>query len=104
MNNSPRTVVIEASSGEGAVAPAKGRKADLVVIDIRMQGMDGLEALSEIKNSDVLAILLTSRAEETDRIIGLSIGADDYVTKPFSPREPAARVNAVLRRDRVGRA
>ena len=97
--------VVEAANGQEAVAAVSKRKPDLVVMDIRMPGMDGLEALQEIRRvSDVYVILLTARAEETDRIIGLSVGADDYVTKPFSPRELVARVKAVLRRDRSGAA
>lgn len=95
--------VVEASNGEEAIAAVSRRKPDLVVMDIRMPGMDGLEALTKIRAiSDVWVILLTARAEETDRIIGLSVGADDYVTKPFSPRELVARVKAVLRRNRGG--
>ena len=95
--------VVEASTGEEAVAAVTRRKPDLVVMDIRLPGMDGLEALHQIrKSSDVWVIMLTALAEETDRIIGLSVGADDYVTKPFSPRELVARVKAVLRRDRGG--
>jgi DNA-binding response OmpR family regulator len=97
--------VVEATDGEEAVAAVSMRKPDLVVMDIRMPGMDGFEALNEIRRlSDVYVILLTARAEETDRIIGLSVGADDYVTKPFSPRELVARVKAVLRRSRTGAA
>ena len=95
--------VVEASDGPSAVAAVSERKPDLVVLDILMPGMDGIEALDEIRRaSDVYVILLTARAEETDRIIGLSAGADDYVTKPFSPRELVARVKAVLRRSRTG--
>jgi DNA-binding response OmpR family regulator len=95
--------VVEASNGEEAIAAVSRRKPDLVVMDIRMPGTDGLEALTKIRMmSDVWVILLTARAEETDRIIGLSVGADDYVTKPFSPRELVARVKAVLRRNRGG--
>lgn len=95
--------VVEASNGEEAIAAVSRRKPDLVIMDIRMPGMDGLEALTKIRAiSDVWVILLTARAEETDRIIGLSVGADDYVTKPFSPRELVARVKAVLRRNRGG--
>ena len=93
--------VIEVDDGSAAVAAVTSQRPDLVVMDIRMPGMDGLEALNEIRKvSDVYVILLTARAEETDRIIGLSVGADDYVTKPFSPRELVARVKAVLRRSR----
>ncbi len=76
---------------------------DLILLDIRMPGMDGIEALREIRRlSDTYVIMLTAAAEETDRLIGLSVGADDYVTKPFSPREVVARVKAVLRRSRDG--
>ena len=93
--------VVEASNGRDAVAEVERRKPDLVIMDVRMPGMDGFEALSEIRRtSDVYVIMLTARAEETDRIVGLSVGADDYVTKPFSPRELVARVKAVLRRAR----
>lgn len=72
---------------------------DLVVMDIRMPELDGIETLRELRKlSDVPVILLTAASEETDRLIGLSVGADDYVTKPFSPREVVARVKTVLRR------
>ena len=93
--------VVEASNGRDAVTEVERRKPDLVIMDVRMPGLDGFEALSEIRRfSDVYVIMLTARAEETDRIVGLSVGADDYVTKPFSPRELVARVKAVLRRSR----
>ncbi len=93
--------VVEAANGREAVAEVERRKPDLVVMDVRMPGLDGFEALAEIRKfSDVYVIMLTARAEETDRIVGLSVGADDYVTKPFSPRELVARVKAVLRRAR----
>lgn len=95
--------VVEAENGREAVAEVGRRRPDLVIMDVRMPGMDGFEALAEIrKTSDVYVIMLTARAEETDRIVGLSVGADDYVTKPFSPRELVARVKAVLRRARGG--
>lgn len=75
---------------------------DLVVLDVRMPGPDGIDTLRELRRfSDVHVIMLTAAAEETDRLIGLSVGADDYVTKPFSPREVVARVKAVLRRTRT---
>ena len=97
--------VVEANNGRDAVAEVERRKPDLVIMDVRMPGMDGFEALSEIRRtSDVYVIMLTARAEETDRIVGLSVGADDYVTKPFSPRELVARVKAVLRRARSGQS
>ena len=95
--------VAEASDGQEAVEAVRRQSPALVVMDIRMPGMDGLEALDEIRRiSEVYVILLTARAEEMDRIIGLSVGADDYVTKPFSPRELVARVKAVLKRSRGG--
>ncbi len=75
---------------------------DIIVLDIMLPGMDGLEVLSQIRReSNVYVILLTAKTEETDKIIGLSVGADDYVTKPFSPRELTARVKAALRRLRI---
>lgn len=76
---------------------------DLIILDVRMPGFDGIETLRELRRrSDIPVIMLTAAAEETDRLIGLSVGADDYVTKPFSPREVVARVKAVLRRFRSG--
>ncbi|MEM7093563.1 MAG: response regulator transcription factor [Actinomycetota bacterium] len=81
---------------------ARNPEVDLVVLDVRMPGLDGIETLRELRRiSDVHVIMLTAAAEETDRLIGLSVGADDYVTKPFSPREVVARVKAVLRRTRT---
>ncbi len=78
---------------------------DLVVLDVRMPGINGIDALRELRTkSETYVILLTAAAEETDRLIGLSVGADDYVTKPFSPRELVARVKAVLRRTRTATA
>lgn len=78
---------------------------DLVVLDVRMPGINGIDALRELRTkSQTYVILLTAAAEETDRLIGLSVGADDYVTKPFSPRELVARVKAVLRRTRTAMA
>jgi two-component system alkaline phosphatase synthesis response regulator PhoP len=78
---------------------ARAYKPDLVVLDIMLPGMDGIELLTRLRReSDVYVILLTARAEETEKIVGLSVGADDYVTKPFSPRELVARIKAALRR------
>ncbi len=96
--------VLTAHDGSTAVDLVRDRRPDLVVLDIAMPGIDGIEALREIRTfSDVYVILLTARAEETDKLIGLSVGADDYLTKPFSPRELVARVKAVLRRSRPQR-
>ncbi len=78
---------------------------DLIVLDVRMPELDGIDTLRELRRfCDVHVIMLTAAAEETDRLIGLSVGADDYVTKPFSPREVVARVKAVLRRTRTSEA
>jgi DNA-binding response OmpR family regulator len=97
--------VIEAENGDEAIAAVEQHHPDVVVLDVRMPGTDGLEVLRAIRaTSDVYVIMLTARAEETDRIVGLSLGADDYVTKPFSPRELVARVKAVLRRARMAEA
>jgi DNA-binding response OmpR family regulator len=91
-------------NGEAAVESVRGQEPDLVVLDIAMPGIDGIEALRQIRTfSDVYVIMLTARSEETDKLIGLSVGADDYMTKPFSPRELVARVKAVLRRSRPQR-
>jgi DNA-binding response OmpR family regulator len=90
--------VSEASDGEIALDMAV-TNPDLVILDVGLPGIDGIEVLRELRTrSTVPVILLTARAEETDRLIGLSVGADDYVTKPFSPRELVLRVKAVLRR------
>lgn len=96
--------VAEAVDGDGAIEAVRHRSPDLVVLDVRLPGKDGIEALREIRTfSNVYVIMLTARAEETDKLIGLSVGADDYLTKPFSPRELIARVKAVLRRGRSTR-
>ncbi len=94
--------VMAVDDGAAAVDMVRRHQPDLIVLDIRMPGLDGIEALREIRTfSDVYVIMLTARAEETDKLIGLSVGADDYMTKPFSPRELVARVKAVLRRSRA---
>ena len=93
--------VAEAADGEEALAEFAARQPDLVVLDVMMPGIDGLEVLRRLRSqSGVYVILLTAKAEEVDKLVGLSVGADDYLTKPFSPRELVARVRAVLRRDR----
>lgn len=88
-----------AADGPAGLKAAHAFKPDLVVLDVMLPGMDGIELLSRLRReSDVYVILLTARTEETDKLVGLSVGADDYVTKPFSPRELTARVKAALRR------
>ena len=97
--------VTEAADGKGALAALRDRRPDLVLLDVMLPGIDGLEVLRQLRTfSDAYVILVTARAEEVDKLVGLGVGADDYVTKPFSPREVTARVKAVLRRDRGGRA
>ena len=92
-------VVLTAVNGPQALAAARADKPDLVVLDLNLPGMDGLDVCRQLRReSDVPIIMLTARIEETDRLIGLELGADDYITKPFSPRELVARVRAVLRR------
>jgi len=97
--------VHEAADGGQALAAFRRYQPDLIVLDVMLPGMDGLDVLQAIRReSDVYVMLLTARSEETDRVIGLTVGADDYLTKPFSPRELAARVKAILRRGRGGGA
>jgi DNA-binding response OmpR family regulator len=91
--------VYTASDGISGLKAAKAYKPDLIVLDLMLPGLDGIELLTRLRReSDVYVILLTARTEETDKIVGLSVGADDYVTKPFSPRELVARIKAALRR------
>ena len=94
-----------AADGPSAIKAARTYQPDLIVLDIMLPGMDGIEALSQLRReSDVYVIMLTAKAEETDKVVGLSVGADDYLTKPFSPRELMARIKAALRRLRSGSA
>lgn len=91
--------VLTASDGESGLKAARAFKPDLVLLDVMLPGLDGIELLARLRReSDVYVILLTARTEETDKVVGLTIGADDYVTKPFSPRELVARIKAALRR------
>jgi DNA-binding response OmpR family regulator len=91
--------VTSAANGQQAIARAASFKPDLMILDLNLPDIDGLEVCRSIrKTSNVPIIMLTGRGEEVDKIVGLEIGADDYVTKPFSAREIVARVRAVLRR------
>ena len=93
--------VQSASDGAAALKLAYVFQPDLIVLDIMLPGIDGLEVLRQLRQtSDVYVLLLTARADETDKIVGLTVGADDYLTKPFSPRELVARIKAILRRGR----
>ena len=95
--------VIVAADGKAAIEQAQLHNPDLIILDLNLPELDGLEVCRTIrKQSNVPIIMLTARDEETDKIVGLELGADDYVTKPFSPRELAARVSAVLRRYKDG--
>jgi two-component system alkaline phosphatase synthesis response regulator PhoP len=92
-----------AMDGPTGLKAARAFRPDLIVLDIMLPGMDGIELLGQLRReSDVYVIMLTAKSEETDKIVGLSVGADDYLTKPFSPRELVARVKAALRRLQVG--
>ena len=91
--------VLNTGDGAAALTIARHDRPDLIVLDLTLPGMDGLDVCRTLRReSDVPIIMLTARVEETDRLIGLELGADDYITKPFSPRELVARVRTVLRR------
>jgi len=91
--------VVAAADGVRGLAAARSEKPDLVVLDLMLPEMDGLDVCRALRrDGDVPVIMLTARVEEADRLIGLELGADDYLTKPFSPRELVARVRVVLRR------
>ena len=91
--------VLDASDGETALHLAHAERPDLIVLDLMLPGVDGLDVCRRLRQvSGVPIIMLTARVEEADRIVGLELGADDYITKPFSPRELVARVRATLRR------
>ena len=95
--------VVTAADVEQALQVARSRKPDLIVLDLMMPRMDGLEVCRTLrKDSDVPILMLTARSDEVDRIVGLELGADDYLGKPFNPRELTARVKAVLRRAEGG--
>ncbi|HEV8535707.1 MAG TPA: response regulator transcription factor [Candidatus Limnocylindria bacterium] len=91
--------VVSAFDGKAALATARGERPDLVVLDLGLPVLDGIDVARTLRaESNVPIVMLTGRSEESDRLVGLEIGADDYVTKPFSPKELVARVRAVLRR------
>ncbi|WP_413229905.1 response regulator transcription factor [Kitasatospora purpeofusca] len=98
--------VDHAADGPQGLALARAHRPDLVVLDLMLPGIDGLEVLRRLRGHDAGAqlpvVMLTARGDEADRILGLELGADDYVTKPFSPRELVLRVQSVLRRSRAG--
>ena len=95
-------ICLEARDGERALALAKAQHPDLVILDLMLPGIEGLEVCRQLRRDaklrSIAIIMLTAKAEEVDRVVGLEMGADDYVVKPFSPRELVARVKAVLRR------
>jgi two-component system alkaline phosphatase synthesis response regulator PhoP len=97
--------VLTAGDGKSALTAARSTKPDLVILDLGLPEMDGLDVTRALrKDSDVPIIMLTARGEETDKLIGLELGADDYITKPFSPKELVARVRTLLRRMDAARA
>src|SRR3954462_8981091 len=87
-----------AADGYEAIEAVAQRRPDLIVLDLMLPGIDGLEVMRRVRDRSTAIILLTAKGEESDRVIGLRLGADDYVVKPFSPAELVARVDAVLRR------
>lgn len=92
-----------AEDGPSALTLFKVFQPHLIILDIMLPGISGLEVLQQVRRtSDVYVLLLTAKADEMDKVVGLRVGADDYVTKPFSPREVVARVQAILRRERTG--
>ena len=94
--------VTTAPDGEAALAAARSDPPDVVVLDLMLPGIDGLEVCRKLRTfTDAYVIMLTARSEEIDTLIGLSVGADDYMTKPFSPRELTARIRGLLRRPRM---
>jgi DNA-binding response OmpR family regulator len=97
--------VIVTGQGDAALATARGAKPDLIVLDLGLPDRDGLDVTRELRRaSNVPIVILTARGDESDRIVGLELGADDYIVKPFSPKELVARVRAVHRRTETARA
>src|ERR1700716_4434550 len=97
--------VLVASDGKEALRSARTGRPDLVVLDLGLPGLDGLDVARELRREgEIPIIMLTARTEESDKLVGLELGADDYMTKPFSPKELVARVRAVLRRTEMAAA
>jgi len=96
---------LSALNGEDGVELARRQRPNLIILDIMLPIMDGFEVCRTLKSNDITAqipiIILSAKSQETDKVVGLELGADDYVTKPFSPRELIARIRAILRRDRA---
>ena len=91
--------VVEATDGPSAITLARQEQPDLILLDLGLPGMDGLDVTRRLRESSAVPIImLTARSEETDKVVGLELGADDYIVKPFSPKELVARIRAVLRR------
>ena len=94
----------EAADGMQAVEMAKANNYDVIIMDVMMPRLDGFSAVKEIrKHKDTPVIMLSARVEEYDKLFGFEMGVDDYVTKPFSPKEVMARINAILKRGKIGR-
>jgi DNA-binding response OmpR family regulator len=95
--------VVRAFDGPAALDAVRAADPDVVVLDVMLPGLDGIEVCRQLRTfSDAYVLMLTARGEEIDRIMGLTVGADDYLVKPFSPRELVARIKALLRRPRAG--
>ena len=95
--------VLEAADGQAALDTFHRHRPDLIVLDLGLPGLDGLDVVRQLRtDSDVPIVILTARSDETDRVVGLELGADDYVVKPFGPKELVARIRAVLRRVGTG--
>ncbi|TME44619.1 MAG: response regulator transcription factor [Chloroflexi bacterium] len=91
--------VLTAADGSAALRTASTQRPDLIILDLGLPGMDGLDVTRSLRrNGEVPIIMLTARTDESDKLVGLELGADDYMTKPFSPKELVARVRSVLRR------
>ena len=96
--------VLTATDGSAALRTASTQRPDLIILDLGLPGMDGLDVTRSLRrNGEVPIIMLTARTDESDKLVGLELGADDYVTKPFSPKELVARVRSVLRRSEAAR-